>query len=161
MDDRHFVFRCPPFKPLELPQLAVSITLIAPDNWLNGEDFPSNGIPEKKALRFIMCLAKHGEIIEKVCWMVIYPGIIVQTKSRERNTPHVMVATNMKPGVTVEKKLEVTIGHHLIAIPKMGGGRSILVSPRRSIARAWNYGIQTNFLPKRFCWQPGQPDAEI
>jgi len=79
-----------------------------------------------------MCLAKHGEVIEKVGWMVIHPGIIVQTESRKRNAPHVMVTPDMKPGVPEEKKLEVPMSHRLITIPKIGSGRSILVSPRRS-----------------------------
>lgn len=138
MDDRHFVFRCPPFKPLELPKLAVSISLIAPDDRPNSHDFLGESILEKDTLGIVVSLPSHGKIIEKIRWMVIHPVIIVQTKSRERNTPHVMVATNMKPGVTVEKELKVTIGHHLIAIPKLRSERSIFVSPRRSIARAWS-----------------------
>lgn len=122
MDNRNPILRSPPFKPLELPQLAVSITLIAPDDRPNSHDFLGESILEKDTLGIVVSLPSHGKIIEKIRWMVIHPGIIVQTKSRERNTPHVMVATNMKPGITVEKKLEVTIGHHLIAIPKLRSG---------------------------------------
>jgi hypothetical protein len=82
MDNRNPILRGPPFKPLELTELSISITLVSPNDRPNLHQFLSESILEKETLGIVVFLASHDEVIEKIRWMVIHPSLIVEAESR-------------------------------------------------------------------------------